>query len=260
MAEEGETPPRKSAAAMLAEPFPQESVSWRAGAMTRDGKKAMALAYIDARDVMRRLDEVFGIAGWQCRYERLGDVTVCSIGVWFRADGEPEKTWIWKADGAGDTDFEAEKGALSDAFKRAAVRWGIGRYLYDLPSPWVPCESYQNSAGKTQWRRWSADPWLFINPPAPTINGAVAEPRSDEPWVDTPRHPENVNEWKAWEQDFRKSVIACNSLQALTATINANKPILESCRPRYSALYRELRDAYVARKAEIMRQGVIDNG
>jgi len=48
--------------------------------------------------------------------------------------------WIWKADGAGDTDVEAEKGAISDAFKRAAVKWGVGRYLYDLDSPWVALE------------------------------------------------------------------------------------------------------------------------
>jgi hypothetical protein len=45
--------------------------------------------------------------------------------------------WIWKADGAGPSDMEADKGALSDAFKRAAVRFGIGRYLYDIKAPWV---------------------------------------------------------------------------------------------------------------------------
>ena len=47
---------------------------------------------------------------------------------------------MWKADGAGDTAVEADKGALSDAFKRAAVRWGVGRYLYGMPSPWVGIE------------------------------------------------------------------------------------------------------------------------
>jgi hypothetical protein len=48
--------------------------------------------------------------------------------------------WIWKSDGAGATDVEGEKGMLSDALKRAAVRWGVGRYLYDLKSPWVAIE------------------------------------------------------------------------------------------------------------------------
>jgi hypothetical protein len=41
--------------------------------------------------------------------------------------------------------MEAEKGALSDAFKRAAVRWGIGRYLYDTDSPWVAIEKRGNT-------------------------------------------------------------------------------------------------------------------
>ena len=34
--------------------------------------------------------------------------------------------------------MEAEKGRISDAFKRAAVHWGVGRYLYNLPNVWVP--------------------------------------------------------------------------------------------------------------------------
>ena len=45
--------------------------------------------------------------------------------------------WVWKANGAGETDYEGTKGQFSDAFKRAAVMWGIGRYLYALPNEWV---------------------------------------------------------------------------------------------------------------------------
>jgi hypothetical protein len=48
---------------------------------------------------------------------------------------------VVKSNGAGDTDVEGPKGALSDAFKRAAVLWGIGRYLYSLESPWVALEA-----------------------------------------------------------------------------------------------------------------------
>ena len=123
----------------LARPFPPDRVSWRVGPTNRDKTKGMALAYIDARDVMERLDAVCGPAGWQCRYPHATGKTVCEIGL------RVESEWIWKADGAGDTDMEAEKGALSDAFKRAAVRWGIGRYLYDLSSPWVLIEAFGKS-------------------------------------------------------------------------------------------------------------------
>lgn len=116
----------------LSAPFPPDAVSWRVGSVTRDKARGMALAFLDARDVMNRLDDVLTPAGWQCRYSHADDKkTVCDIAV--KVDGE----WVWKADGAGETDIEAEKGSLSSAFKRAAVRWGIGRYLYDLPSPWV---------------------------------------------------------------------------------------------------------------------------
>lgn len=141
--------------AALAAEFPREAISWRAQNVTRDGTKAMALAYIDARDVMDRLDAVVGAANWQDRYEVHGPKTICYLSL--RIDGE----WITKADGAGDSDVEAEKGAISDALKRAAVRWGIGRYLYALPAPWVPCESYQKN-DKFYWTKWLGNPWDYV--------------------------------------------------------------------------------------------------
>lgn len=136
--------------AKLAAPFDPEKISWRVGSTTADKKKGMALAYVDARDVMARLDEVCGPGGWQCRYPHAGQKTVCEIGINLTANDWQSVShaaidpigvqWVWKSDGAGDTDFEADKGALSDAFKRAAVRWGIGRYLYDMAAPWVAIE------------------------------------------------------------------------------------------------------------------------
>lgn len=118
----------------LRAPFPPERVSWRVGSTTQDKKKGMALAYIDARDVMERLDTVCTPGGWQNTYPHANGKTVCAIGI------KIGEEWIWKSNGAGDSDVEAEKGALSDAFKRAAVQWGIGRYLYDVDSPWVEIE------------------------------------------------------------------------------------------------------------------------
>lgn len=122
----------------LAAPFPPDRVSWRVGSTNKDKNRGMALAFIDARDVMERLDDVIGPGRWSNRYPHANGKTVCEIGVLIQ-DLDPVQ-WVWKSDGAGDTEYEAEKGALSDAFKRAAVRWGIGRYLYDLPAPWVEIE------------------------------------------------------------------------------------------------------------------------
>jgi hypothetical protein len=136
----------------LSAPFPVGVVSWRIGPTNKKARerqmkdanapatKGQALAYIDARDVMDRLDAVCGPAGWQDKYSHANGKTVCDIGI--KCGDE----WVWKADGAGDTDMEAEKGALSDAFKRAAMRWGIGRYLYNLPAPWVEIDEYKHIA------------------------------------------------------------------------------------------------------------------
>lgn len=145
-------------------PFPPAAVSWRIGRKSQDKTKATLLAYIDARDVMERLDKACGFENWQCRYP-LSDsgLLICEIGI--RINGE----WVWRSNGAGDTQVEAEKGKCSDAFKRAAVLWGIGRYLYSLPSPWVQIDQY----GK-----WDKDPAL---PPLATPRGYLDSLKPKEP-------------------------------------------------------------------------------
>jgi hypothetical protein len=119
----------------LHKPFPPSEIEWRVGSTNGDKTQGLALAYLTARHVMERLDEVCGAANWQDRYEFHGTRTVCYLSI--RVGDE----WVTKADGAGDSDVEAEKGAISDALKRAAVKWGIGRYLYDLGNTWVEIEA-----------------------------------------------------------------------------------------------------------------------
>lgn len=155
----------------LCAPFPPSAVSWRVGATNGDKTKGMALAYIDARDVMERLDAVCGVAGWQCRYPHANGKTVCEIGIKIGDE------WVWKADGAGDTEYEAEKGALSDAFKRAAVRWGVGRYLYDMGAPWVAIEK----AGRSFKIKDSEQSRLLkiLTGAAPITSGSPDAPKVD---------------------------------------------------------------------------------
>lgn len=118
----------------LAAPFAASEVDWRLGTMKADKTKGMALAYIDARTVQDRLDAVCG-ALWSCEHVASSDKRMtCRIGIKIGDE------WVWRSDGAGETDVEGEKGSYSDSFKRAAVRWGVGRYLYDLASPWVEVE------------------------------------------------------------------------------------------------------------------------
>ena len=115
----------------LSKPFRADQIHWRVGARTRDKSKGIALAYLDARDVMDRLDEAVGAQNWQNLVKETPSGRVlCTLSIYI--DGE----WIAKSDGAGDTQVEGEKGAISDALKRAAVLWGVGRYLYRLPNVW----------------------------------------------------------------------------------------------------------------------------
>lgn len=158
-------------------PFPAEAISWRVGSTTKDKSKGMALAYIDARDVMDRLDQVCGPDGWQCEYTPMANgTTCCRIGV--HVAGE----WVWKSNGGsatGDVDNEkeremAEKGGYSDAFKRAAVLWGIGRYLYNLDSPWVALEakgqSYVMAKGEREKLDRAYANYLRRHPPLQPIS------------------------------------------------------------------------------------------
>ena len=123
----------------LKRPFhPVNQIKWR------EGFKGKDLAYIDARDVMNRLDSVFGIAGWQAGFDFIGARMICTIACKIGDD------WISKADGSGDTGIEAEKGGISKSLVRAGVPWGIGRYLYHPkafdnnrnPAPWATPEGY----------------------------------------------------------------------------------------------------------------------
>ena len=122
----------------LKRPYPVTQIKWR------KGYKGKMLAHIDARDVMNRLDAVFGIGGWQAGFEYIGERMVCTIAC------KIEDDWISKADGSGDTDVEPEKGGLSKALVRAGVPWGIGRYLYHPkafddnrnPASWATPEGY----------------------------------------------------------------------------------------------------------------------
>ena len=135
--------------AALQAPFAPHEHSWRAQQVSRDGRRAMALCYITSRSVQNRLDDVCGPAGWESSFsETAAGRVIATISI------DMGTRWVSKSDGAGATAMEGEKGGLSGAFKRAAVMWGIGRYLYELPAVWAECESYERN-GKHVWKCWT---------------------------------------------------------------------------------------------------------
>ncbi|RYM37181.1 MULTISPECIES: Rad52/Rad22 family DNA repair protein [unclassified Meiothermus] len=111
---------------------PFAEVDWKVQSTTKDKSRGQVVPYIDARSVAERLDEAVGPEGWQDSYDILlaqGDsfVVRCRLSV----------LGVSKEDvGEGDS----LKAAFSDALKRAAVKFGVGRYLYRMPDVWVEIE------------------------------------------------------------------------------------------------------------------------
>ncbi|WP_312259502.1 Rad52/Rad22 family DNA repair protein [Pluralibacter gergoviae] len=128
----------------LDEPFAQEDVEWRVQqcGMASNGPWAMVLCYVTNRAIMKRLDDVCGKAGWRNEYRDIPNNGGVECGISIKVDGE----WITKWDAAENTQVEAVKGGRSGAMKRAAVQWGIGRYLYQLEERFAVCSTERNNS------------------------------------------------------------------------------------------------------------------
>ena len=111
----------------LREPTPKDRVKFRVGRKSRDNTSAHMLAYVDARYVQDRLDDIMGAENWSNSYRMINDVLFCDITITF-----PSGEIVTKSDCGTESNVEKQKGQSSDAFKRAAVMLGIGRDLYDV--------------------------------------------------------------------------------------------------------------------------------
>lgn len=96
------------------------------------------VSYVDSRDVQDRLDEIVGPANWQAEYFECKGKQFCRIGIFTNGN------WVWKGDSGSPSQTEKDKGETSDAFKRAAVHWGINRVGYQLGEVKLPCKLYGN--------------------------------------------------------------------------------------------------------------------
>lgn len=113
----------------LAKPFDFEDLEWRTRTVKKfgDSYQAMIMPYVTARAIQDRLDAIVGQDKWWNQFETWKQGQICGITI-ATVNGN-----ITKWDGAEDTKESPLKGGLSDSMKRAAVQWGIGRYLYYLP-------------------------------------------------------------------------------------------------------------------------------
>ena len=142
----------------LAKPFAPEDLEWRPQQTNREKTCGMAVAYVTNRAIQDRLDDVVGPDNWHNDFRPWHPVgnkesQICGISIY----NEERKEWNTKWDGAEDTDIEAVKGGLSDSMKRAAVQWGIGRYLYKMDGIWVNVEVRGKSCVILQGERAKLD-------------------------------------------------------------------------------------------------------
>lgn len=115
----------------LAEPFPAEIIEFKPGAITKDKTKALALAYVEVRHYIDRLNKVVG-ADWSDEYQFIvpsGELISCGLTVC--------GVTRWDIGEKNSADVNTATSALAQSFKRACVKFGLGRHLYAIESVWV---------------------------------------------------------------------------------------------------------------------------
>ena len=130
----------------LREPFPPQDIQWRIGQKSKDGKKAMVLPYVTNRAIMERLDQVVGVGNWYPEFRPVDaggeHGMICRLTIVINLGDDLGWRTLTREDGASNTKIEPIKGGISDSMKRAAVQFGIGRYLYNLKESWVTLGDY----------------------------------------------------------------------------------------------------------------------
>jgi hypothetical protein len=177
--------------AALAAPFTAQETRVRTQANRQ-------VQYITARTAMNRLDSVLGPENWWDEYAPGENSVLCRLTIRL-----PDGTTLTKADAGGYAGMpdqgDDDKSGFSDSFKRAAVKFGVGRYLYRDGVP-----TYPNSSKETAQR--AQDVGVHPEPPAP--RAAAAELSSPGPEPTEPKAPRSGRAMFAWtkEQEQRHEV------------------------------------------------------
>ena len=105
--------------------------------------KANMLLYIDSRCVTNILDETVGCMNWQSEFYEVNGQIMGKLGIW----DDVKEMWIWKSDTGTESNIEAEKGLISDIYKRLLSRWGVCE-LYSSPKITIDDDGYGNTGYK----------------------------------------------------------------------------------------------------------------
>ncbi|WP_333781084.1 Rad52/Rad22 family DNA repair protein [Dryocola clanedunensis] len=167
----------------LDEPFAVEDIEWRVQqcGMASNGPWAMVLCYVTNRAIMKRLDEICGKAGWRNEYRDIPNNGGVECGISIKVGDE----WITKWDAAENTQIEGVKGGRSGAMKRAAVQWGIGRYLYQLEERFAVCSAERNNSwNKASFKDKQTNKYVNIWWETPILPTWALPPQPAKPSLD----------------------------------------------------------------------------
>lgn len=216
----------------LREPFTNKDVEWKIQVTTHDKARGMAVAYLDARAVQRRLDEVVGPFNWKNVYSLWHDNSqICGISIF-----NPERNeWVTKFDGAENSDIEPIKGGLSDSFKRAASAWGVGRYLYEMDGIWVDVENKgkssaikQNQQNKLEAEYNAAVIRIFGSAPKQQTSPAPVTPTAPAPQNPTTAPPTEFNAYDFKVQSVNQSGKASQVLELISGNGDVIKAYIKT--------------------------------
>ena len=126
----------------LRQPFPAKDLKYRVGNTFDNGSRGQLFVYVDARTIQDRLDEIIGCNNWQVSYQIFENTgVICNLELNLQNE-DHSFSRVSKQDGAGfrslnGNDKNDLKSTISDAFKRAAVAFGVGRYFYEIDPIYV---------------------------------------------------------------------------------------------------------------------------
>lgn len=136
------------ASAELRRPFTVAAIKMKPQSVTKDQAKGLVSYYIDVRLAAERLSAAVGADGWSEEYHVVSTDPQAGLPIECRLT----VLGVTRADvgqiAPGPLDDKAWKSAYSDALKRAAVKFGVGAYLYNSPNNWV--ETRVGNNGKAQ--------------------------------------------------------------------------------------------------------------
>jgi hypothetical protein len=124
----------------LSQAFPKSEIQWRAGAVTRDKKRAQALPYAEPRAYEDRLNDICP-GDWSVKFSPWGEKRIiCELTI----------NGVTRSSTGEDNDgFAPGTAAEAQAFKRACSKFGLGRYMYDVPIQWVDYDEERSRLKET---------------------------------------------------------------------------------------------------------------